>query len=234
LKKKLLYIFLFVISSCKNITESNLELNIDPLTNAYKNNNVEYYLKIVSGKDTIYTIDSVCINRNGLITLERVKKGWFSETKNEYDSINRIIKTEHNSDINYKIGFEYKLDEKTGNLIRYSKNKALKKLKSYEYFKYEKGKLIQQFVYDEETKDTVRIITYKYNRKNKIIQILKNNLLDKYEVKTEYKYRPNNTLKQIIDYAEVKYISEKTGLIDSVKQKFPNEKTTYKYFYRKN
>lgn len=234
MKKNLLYIFLFVISSCKNISESNLELNIDPLTNAYKNNNVEYYLKIVSGKDTIYTIDSVCINRNGLITLERVKKGWFSETKNEYDSINRIIKTEHKSDINYKIGFEYKLDEKTGNLIRYSKNKAHKKLKSYEYFKYEKGKLIQQFVYDEETKDTVRIITYKYNRKNKIIQISKNNLLDKYEVKTEYKYRPNNTLKQIIDYGEVKYISEKTGLIDSVKQKFPNEKTTYKYFYRKN
>jgi len=234
LKKNLLYLFLFVISSCKNISESNLELNVDPLINAYKNNNVEYYLKIVSGKDTIYTTDSVCINKNGLITLESVKKGCLSETKNEYDSLNRIIKTEHNSDIHYRIGFEYKLDEKTGNLIRYSKNQTHKKLKSYEYFKYEKGKLIQQFVYNEDTKDTLRIITYKYNKKNKIIQISKNNLFDKYEIKTEYTYRPNNTLKQIIDYAEVKYISEKTGLIDSVKQKFPNEKITYKYFYRKN
>lgn len=172
------------MSSCKHISESNLKLNVDPLIDAYKNNNVEYYLKIVRGKDTIYTIDSVCVNRNGFITLEKEKKGWFREIKNEYDSLNRIIKTEHNSDIHYKIEFEYKLDEKTGNLIKYSKNQTHSKLKSFKYFKFEKGKLTKQFVYNEETKDTVEIITYKYNKEHKIIEISRNNLLDKYEVKT--------------------------------------------------
>jgi hypothetical protein len=214
------------------MNESNLELNVDPLISAYKNNNVEYYLKIVEGKDTIFTIDSVCINRNGLITLEKVTKGWKNETINEYDSLNRNIKTEHNSDIHYKAEFEYKFKKK-GNLIKYSKKTKGNNYKLYEYFKFEKNRLIKQFVYDEETKDTVRIINYKYNANNKINEILKNNLLDKYKVKTKYTYRANNTLKQIIDNTEVKYISEKTGLIDSVKQEFLGEKTIYKYFYRK-
>jgi len=214
LKTYLLFFFLFAICSCKNVSESSLELNVDPLTEAYKKNNVEYYLRVVSGKDTIYTIDSVCVNENGLITLEKVKKGLFSETKNEYDSLNRIIKTEHNSDVHYKSKIAYHLDEKSKRLISYDfpynpNTKSFNtKPNSIMYHKFGNEKLIEEILIYAESKDTIRINQFRYNSKNKINEISRNNLIDKHEVKTEYKYRANNTLSEIIGDGEVKYISE--------------------------
>ena len=214
-------------------------LNVDPLTESNKKNNVEYYLRIVSGKDTIFTVDSVCVNKKGMITLEKVKKGWFSETQNEYDSLNRIIQSEHHSDIHYKSKIEYSFDKKYNNLISYvfsynGKSKSFNKSpNAIIYYEFENNKLSKEIFIDIQSKDTITIAEYKYNPSNKISLITRKNLLDKYEVKTEYKYRKNNTLSEIIGEGEIKYISEKTGLIDSVKQTYPNERTTYNYYFRK-
>ena len=239
MKILILFFLFFAISSCENFNESRLNLNVDPLTQAYKKNNVEYYLKIVSGKDTIYTIDSVCVNKNGLITLERTKKGWFSESSNEYDSLNRIIKSEHNSDIHYKSKMKYKLDKKSKNVngFTYSYSgysQSLKtKLVAIMYYKFGNDRLVEEILYDIESKDTVRINKYLYDSNNKIRKILRKNVKEKYKDTTEYKYNKNNILIEIVGSGEVKHISQKTGLIDSVKQKYPNERITYKYYFRR-
>ena len=238
MKILILFFLFFAISSCKNFKESSLNINVDPLTQAYKKNNVEYYLKITSGKDTIYTIDSVCVNKNGLITLERTKKGWFSETRNEYDSLNRIIKSEHNSDIHYKSKMKYKLDKKSKNLSSfiyafsgYSQSLKTKPV-AIMYHKFINDRLVEEILYDIESKDTVRINKYFYNSNNKIQKKLCKKVNEKYEDTTEYKYNKNNILTEIVGSGEVKYISQKTGLIDSVKQSYPNERITYKYYFR--
>lgn len=240
LKKNIFIIFLFVLLSCKNRSESNFVLNVDPLTESYKKNNVEYYLKIVSGRDTIYTIDSVCVNENGMITLSKVKKGWVSETRNEYNALNRIIQSEHHSDFHFKSKKEYQFDENTNTLISndffnngMSKSKFNKTPDCITYYIFKEDKLSKEIFFDIKSKDTISIKEYKYNSKNKISKILIKELLDQYEVKAEYKYRKNNTLSEIIGDGEVKYISERTGLIDSVKQVSPNFIRTYKYYFRK-
>lgn len=209
-----------------------MELNIDPLTKAYKKNNVEYYLRVVSGKDTIYTIDSVCVNRNGLVTLKEIKKGYADKTSYEYDLLNRIIQTEHDSDIHSKFKTYYKQEKESNTLIGFNTNSLDKKPSSLEYFIFENNKLKEQIVIDIKSNDTIMKTQYKYNSKKNISEISKNNLIDNYEVKTEYGYRKNNTLSEIIGHGEVKYISEKTGLIDSVKQKYPHIRTTYKYHFK--
>ena len=239
MRTSILFFILLAISSCKNVNESSLEINIDPLTKAYKKNNIEYYLRVVSGKDTIYTIDSVCVNENGLITLKEVKKGYTNKTSYDYDLLNRIIQIEHHSDIHYKSKIAYLLDEKSNNLSAYgflynSNTKSFHaKPNSIMRFNFENEKLIEEVLIDIESNDTFIKTQYKYNSKNKISEISKNNLIDKFEVKTKYNYRENNTLSEIIEDGEVKYISEKSGLIDSVKRTFPNEKIYYKYYFRK-
>ena len=239
LKKNIFLILLFVVTSCKDKNESSLVLNVDPLIESYKKNNVEYYLRIVSGKDTIYTVDSVCVNKKGMITLEKVKRGWFSETRNKYDSLNRIIQSEHHSDIHYKSKIVYGFDEKHNNLISYifSNNGMSKSFDKSPngiiYYEFENNRLSKEIFIDIQSKDTITLNQYKYNSKNKISKILKKNLLDNYEVKIEYKYRKNNTLSEIIGESEIKYISKKTGLIDSVKQTDSNERITYNYYFRK-
>ena len=239
LKIFLSFFLFFAIFSCKNVSESSLNLNVDPLTEAYKYNNVEYYLRIVFWKDTIATFDSVCVNKTGLITFEKTKKSGYNENRIEYDSLNRIIKVEHHSDIHYKSKIEYEHDKKSNDLISHifsyneNTNSYSTNANGIKYHKFRNGKLSEQIYIDIESKDTLEKNIYSYNSNNKLYKISKNHLIDNFENKIEYKYRKNNSLKEIIDNGEVKYISEKSGLIDSVKQTNLNETIIYKYYFRK-
>lgn len=224
--------------SCKKYDESNLVLNIDPLSEAYFKNNVKYYLRIDSANDTIFNIDSVCINKNGLVFYKKAIKGWFTKTNYNYDKLNRIISIEHHSDIHYKSKIEYKFDENSNTLISHNfynngltNSKFTDQPNAITHYIFNNQKLTSEILIDNESKDTINIIHYKYNSNKNLIESSIKNLEYGNEDKTVYKYRENNTLCEIIQHGEIKYISEKTGLIDSVKQKFPNEKITYKYFY---
>lgn len=234
----LVLLILFAISSCKNTSESSLELNADPLTAAYKKNKVAAYLRVVSGNDTIYRIDSVSINKEGFVTLKQCKHGYSNKTIYQYDQLNRIIECEHHSDVHYKVKTEYQRSEKPNRLTAHnfayspSTKSYDKKPGSITYFKFGNGKLLEETVIDVESKDTIVKILYRYNSKGKIIEISRNMLINKEEKEIKYKYRSNNTLREIIENDEVKYISKKTGLIDSIEQKYPNEKTTYTYYFR--
>ena len=67
--------------------------------------------------------------------------------------------------------------------------------------------------------------------KNKIKSIKRKNLEDDYVTQTKYIYAKDSVLTQIIEEVSVKYISPKTGLIDSVSNGLRGGKIIYKYFY---
>lgn len=232
---------LFLIGSClcckkEAVTFPVLDLN--PLINSLKKNKVKHYSIYTAFKGSTVYIDSFNVNKEGFVISEVCKNGQFNEEYFTYDSLNRLVEHQFQNDTQFHYKSTYEIDTKRNEVKRYFYYKTNgsfeKKPSNLVLYKFDKtmSVLLEEIQIYLESKDTISKVDYFYNPKNKIAASKRYNFYDKYETITTYLYENDTILKQIIEGGKVQYISSETGLIDSVKRRFPDEKIIYKYgFY---
>ena len=233
-------ILIFLISSCLCCKKETLTfpvLDVNPLINSLKKNKVKHYSIYTTFKGSTVHIDSFNINKEGFVISEICKKGQFNEEYFVYDSLNRVVEHRFQNDTEFDFKSTYKIDKKRNEVKRYfyfKTNESLeKKPSNLVLYKFDKtmSVLLEEIQIYLESKDTFSKTEYFYNPKNKIATIKRYNFYDNYETVTTYLYESDTILKQVIEDGKVHYVSFETGLIDSVKRRYPEEKIIYKYSF---
>ncbi|MEQ9307911.1 MAG: hypothetical protein RLN90_00545 [Balneolaceae bacterium] len=222
-----------LVLSCEHELDSTWQPNLDPnpLPEIYKNAGIKSYVQFEQVEDSIVRGDSVNFDSNGnKISRMHLWDPFGSKTWYEYDSLNRLTRYYHRSDIvaEYLIDYEYIPNEDLVIQNFRQPNKKDTTLFIRELLKFDKDgdKLIQK-TRTGGTGDTVSVLTYSYNIFG--LSRIDGNQTD--FLTTEFFYDSDSTLIKTVktlrdEHFETNFFSTTTGLIDSTL----NEWGDY-YFY---
>lgn len=226
-------ILVYTLASCStkysDVKFPNLE--VDPLKESFKMNNVKAYYQTLhgvdyKGKKFSYKSDSANFNRDGILTsffqLDDFLGGmtYF----NRYDSLKRLISQEYRSCTYSDYFLKYEFDPRNRKAIKYKYdlvgNDSLLLIKTVYSLDLENTRVLNSVKYWKDTNDTINLTNYEYE-KGKLVRI------NSRRGSIDYMYSETGMLTQIhkvvldekgdeIEYlTETDYISSKTGLIDS-------------------
>ena len=217
--KPLICLLIFLLLAACSTKDSNTypDISYDPIEKSLSENDIVAYKTFyIADRDTVY-IDSIRLNPQGKLLSSSAVFPYPSETRNSYDSLGRITKTWHKSDM----GYEY--------FMKYTFNAAEKEVvETWEHIRNQDTLLFRLNKYKfNDNLDTLRTIVSVYPKgDSSITQFSYTNgriveLYEKGEVKRLIKYvYETHGLHQIKHYQDnklmhVDYISPFTGLIDS-------------------
>ena len=227
--------FCFAVSvffSCKKTSHHRIEfpnLDVDPLTEAHKINNIKSYIKLtLNTGDTLIGKEIVTINTQGLIT---DRKGGMPKEHFTYDSLNRLIRYKYDYDTHFEDRYEYSIDRNNHEVLQYLVADSSRTI--YRHFVYDQSfkKLTRTYQLFPGYSQPWENIIYQYSG-NKILKIIHRPTVEVPQtfVIKKYIYDKNHKLKTIASTYETQYISRTTGLIDSA-TKFSNRE--YYIYYKK-
>ena len=212
-----LLIFLLLAACSTKDSYTYPDISYDPFEESLSENDIVAYKTFyIADRDTIY-MDSIRLNPQGKLLSSSALFPYISETRNTYDSLARITRTWHKSDM----GYEY--------FIKYTFNPAKKEVvETWEHIRNQDTLLFRLNKYKfNDNLDTLRTIVSVYPKgDSSITQFSYTNgriveLYEKGEVNSLIKYVYDaHGLHQIKHYQDnklmhVDYISPFTGLIDS-------------------
>jgi hypothetical protein len=216
--KYLTIFFLCLIISCSNDKREFALYDVDLMKDAYKTNRIKGFVKtyIVDGKT--YKIDSTVLNDRGKIkNVFRLMAFGGADTL-KYDSMDRLVADSHGSDVWRDFEIKYKEipdDEKV--VQRWIDVTDNDSILAYEYtIKYNSNLDTIQSISTRMIGDTTLTIKYRYQN-NRLAEIGPDNA----GISSKYVYKPSGQLDLVVKYHksrpfEVEFVSNKTGLIDSV------------------
>lgn len=204
------------------------DLYVDPMIAAYKENHIDHYKKYTEWKGILIAEETVYLNECGLPVRTSHISGTLSGERFEYDSLCRVIEYRHDNDIHFKAQYHYRLVPEANRVLQYE-GKDTTNARIFQYNE-DFGRLICE----SGKRDIFENIVYEYSG-DKIKAIIKTyREIPDHAIKTEFVYNKKGKLKIIRQpEGETAYVSEKTGLIDSVVTAAKEDRVYYKYFKRK-
>lgn len=222
-------LFIFLVLSCSDNPSlvDWSKVNVDPLREAFKRNQVKSYYQVLHGIDYegekfSYKSDSANYNEDGYLTSFFQLDDFLGGTRyfNSYDTLNRLTAQVMRSCVGSDFIFKYESNEKLGVEKMYDivRNDTILFSKSIYSFDEENDRLSSKVEYRKDSNDTIDFCVFRYAN-NKLMNI------DGRRQSIRYTYNDVGALTKILKVFhdengndlpdETDYISTSTGLIDS-------------------